>query len=99
MKCLTLMLDVVDSSNVSLMLEIIIHHLHTTLPQGLIASMKGIFLKGTGLYAFMCIPLELPFLASLFLYVRNNKLVAIEYSSNMEGFAFVLKWMLFIVVG
>ena len=43
-------------------------------------------------------PLELPFLASLFLYVRNNKLAAIEYSSDMQGFAFILKWMLFIVL-
>ena len=33
----------------------------------------------------MCIPLELPYLASLFLYVRNSKLTTIEYSSDMEG--------------
>ena len=87
-----------DSTSVTLMLNIIIHHLDTTLPQGLITSMKGIFLKGTGLYAYMCMPLELPFLASLFLYVRNNKLTAIEYSYDMEGFAFIFKWMLFIVL-
>ena len=33
----------------------------------------------------MCISSELPFMASLFLYVRNNKLTTIEYSSDMEG--------------
>ena len=39
--------------------------------------------------ASMCIPMEVPFLDSLFVYVRNNKLDIIEYSSNMEGFAFI----------
>ena len=79
------------------MLDVIIHHLQITLPQGLISLVKGIFLKGTCLYAFMCIPLEIPFLDSLFLYVRNRKITAIEYSYDMEGFTFIFKWMLFIV--
>ena len=87
-----------DSSNITLMLNVIVHHLHNVLPQGLIALVKGIFLKATGLYAFMCISLELPFMASLFLYVRNSKLTAIEYSYDMEGFAFIFKWMVFIVL-
>ena len=82
--------EAVDSTNITLMLNIILHHLETTLPQGLITSMKGILLKGTGSCPFMCIPLELPFMASLFLYVRNNKLTSIKYSSNIEGFAFIL---------
>ena len=80
------------------MLDAIVHHLETTLPQGLITLMKGIFLKGTGFYAFMCIPLELPFLYYLFLYVRNNNLTSIEYTSKMECFAFIFKLMLFIVL-
>ena len=90
--------EVMDSTSITLMLNIIVHNIQTTLAEGLIDSMKGLFLKGTSLYAFMCIPLELPFLASLFLYVRNSKLIGIEHSSEMKCFAFIFKWMLFIVL-
>ena len=88
-----------DLASINFMLDFIVHRLHIALPQGLITSVKGIFMKGTSLYTFMCIPLKLPFMAYLFLYIRNNKITSIDYSSDMEGFGFILKLMLFIVLG